>query len=520
MTRLWERVAYWAQTRPDAEAVVFEDSRISWRELNRRIDLAAKALLDLGVRRGGRVAMISMAQPEFLVTWMAASKIGALWLGLTPKFSEEELDYILRDASPDVVVTVPRFMGVDLRARVTSLASALEPAPAVFVLDDAESDGYAAFFERERPELDFTLDEAAAAVAPEDDALLMYTSGSTGRPKGVVHTHASILNNVEYAVQGYDYGPDDRMMLHFPINHVAALIEMGYSGVYAGSTLIMMDTFNPLGSLETIEKERVTMLGQVPLMYLMQLRTKKFRTMDWSAMRVMVWGASGASLKLIEYLKTLTDAVGARLLTGYGSTEVAGLITATDPAMSPETLTSCLGKPFPNCEVKIVDDNRQAVPAGAVGELAVRGGFLMKEYLGNIGATAAVLDAEGWYYTRDLCFLDEDGNVHIAGRASEMYKTAGENVYPREVENVLEEHPGVAMAAVIGVPNELYGEVGHAFVMPVPGTELTEKELRAHCREHLVKCKTPKKFDLRAELPLLANGKVNKPALKAELGLE
>ena len=234
----------------------------------------------------------------------------------------------------------------------------------------------------------------------------------------------------------------------------------------------------------------------------------------------MVWGASGASQKLIEILQATSKAAGFRLATSYGSTEVAGLITITDPDLSAESLTSNLGKPLPNCEVKIVDERRQPVPTGTVGELAVRGGFVMKEDYNNIPATAAVLDAEGWFYTRDLCYLDENGDIHIAGRSSEMYKTAGENVYPREVESVLETFPGVAMTAVIGVPNELYGEVGHAFVMPVPGVELNEKDLRQHCLGHLAKCKAPKKFEFRAELPLLGNGKVNKPVLRKELGLE
>lgn len=521
---LWQYVQHWAEIKPEAEALVFGERRVNWREFQAQVDRTATALLELGVQRGDRVAMVAMACPEFLITFMAAAKVGAMWLGLSPKFSLDELRYVLTHSQPRVLITLRSFAGIDLVQTGLTLAHECPSIEHVLVIGESaglpdEAHAFQAYVEQERAGFAAQLAERASEVSPDDEVLLMYTSGSTGKPKGVIHSHANIVTNIAVEAVYFGFDGDARVLLHFPINHVAADVEIGFGAIYAGSTLVLMDHFDPVSSLEMVEREKVTVIGQVPVMFLMQMATPKFRTMDWSHVRAFVWGGSGAPQIMLDALKAIASKTGARLITGYGSTEVCGFISYTLATDSDEVLSRSAGKQVDPVEMKIVDDNRNTLPAREIGELAVRGPVLMRGYLNNPKATAAVFDSDGWYYTSDVGYLDENGYLFLSGRRSEMFKTGGENVFPREIEDVLESHPGVLFAAVIGVPDPLYAEVGHAFIMLKPGQQSSDDDLRAFCKDRLANFKVPKKFALRPMLPLLANGKVNKQALRAELGL-
>jgi len=521
MTLLWHYVDRWAALKPDSEALVFGDTRLTWAQFKEQVDRTAKSFLELGVQKGDRIALVSMGRPEFLITFLAASKVGAIWLGLSPKFTVDELRYQLGHAQPSVLLTLREYMGIDLVACGLTFRQEFPSINAVMVIGKGIEGAieYQDFVDRPRPELDALLAQRSAEVRAENETLLMYTSGSTGRPKGVLQTHGSIVSNIANEVQYFDWNEATRALLHFPINHVAADVEIGFASVYAGATIVFMDRFDPAGSLEVIERERITAIGQVPVMYLMQFQAPKFPEMDWSHVKTFIWGGSAAPSLLLDVLTAVARDNNARLITGYGSTELCGFVTYTLPEDEGERLAKSAGKMVPPCEMRIVDENRADVPCGEVGEIAIRGPVVMKGYLNDPVATAAVLDEAGWYYTGDLGRVDEAGYLFIAGRRTEMFKSGGENVFPREVEEMLEKHPAVLFAAVIGVPDPFYTEIGRAFIMVKPGQAVTEEELRSYCKSHLANFKVPKAFDIRPQLPLLANGKVNKPALKAELGL-
>jgi len=253
------------------------------------------------------------------------------------------------------------------------------------------------------------------------------------------------------------------------------------------------------------------------VMFLLEFKQPEFWTCDFSNVKAFVWAGAAAPKIMIDLLLPICLKSGAKLITGYGSTEVCGFITYTGPEDGTETLLKTVGKIAEPFELKIVDRERREVADGVIGEIAVRGPFLMKGYYNNPKETDKVIDREGWYYTTDLGFRDEGGYVHITGRLSEMFKSGGENVYPREVEEVIETHAAVLFAAVIGVPDDIYQEVGWAFVMPTPGQNVTEDALRDLCKSALANFKVPKKFFIRPLLPLLASGKVNKLALKDEI---
>jgi len=521
MTLLWHFIDKWAALKPDAEALVFEDTRLTWAQFKEQAGRTAKAFLELGIEKGDRVAMVAMGRPEFLISFMAAAKVGAIWLGLSPKFTVDELRYLLADCRPTVLIALREYMGIDLVQQGLTFRQEFPCINEVLVIGEAVETllPYRDFVDRPRPELDAALEQRAAEVSDEDEVLLMYTSGSTGKPKGVLQTHRSIVTNIAVEAKYFGWEGETRALLHFPINHVAADVEIGFGAIYAGAAVILMDRFDPQAALETIEKERVTVIGQVPVMYLMQFQAPKFADMDWSHVKSFIWGGSAAPQILLDGLAAIAERTGARLITGYGSTELCGFATYTMPEDSLELLAKSVGKIVPPYELKIVDKNRETLPAGQVGEMAVRGSIVMKGYLNNPTATAEAIDDEGWYYTSDLGWMDDNGYIFIAGRSSEMFKSGGENVFPREVEDVLESHPAVLFAAVIGVPHELYDEVGRAFIMLKPGQNTTEDDLRTYCKAHLANFKVPRDYDLRPELPLLPNGKVNKVALKEELGL-
>lgn len=519
LTLLWQYVGYWAERKPGAEALVFNDTRLTWAEFDAEVDKAARAFLAAGVKKGDRIAMVSMGRPEFIISFMAAAKIGATWLGLSPKFTADELRYIVGHSQPALLLTLREYMGIDLVEHGRTFVGEFPCIGKVLVIGEPHPDfePYQAYVDVPRPELDAAMAQRIGAASPDDEVLLMYTSGSTGKPKGVLQTHRAILDNIRIELQYFGIGDDGRLLIHFPINHVAADVELGYGGVMGGSTLVFMDAFDPQASLETIERERITMVGQVPVMYLMQFQAPKFKTMDWSHVKSFIWGGAGVPQLVLDVLKGIAATNGARLLTGYGSTELCGFVTYTTGDEDNGRMAKSVGKIAPPFELKVVDANRKEVPAGQVGELAVRGPSVMKGYLNNPKTTRDVLDADGWYYTSDLGRVAEDGYIYLSGRSSEMFKTGGENVFPREIEEVLEAHPAVLFAAVLGVKDELYNEVGHGFVMLKTGQQVDGETLRAHCKAHLANFKVPKKFSIQDALPLLPNGKVNKVALRQAL---
>lgn len=513
---LWQYVEKWAKIKPDAEAIVFKDKRLTWAQLDEAVDRAARAFLEIGVEKGDCIAMISMARPEFVIAFMAATKVSAIWTGVSPRFTVGEMGRILRDCRPSVLITLDQYDDANLLERALTFSFGLSCIQEIMIIGN-ESPGvleFNAYCSQPRPDMDEVLQARIVEANAEDEALLMYTSGSSGTPKGVLHSHNAILSNVQQQHTLFEINADSRILLHFPINHVAADVEITFCALYAGASIVMMDAFVPEEVIDIVEKEKITVLGQVPPMYLLEMRNKKFKDANWESVKTFVWGGSTATQDMLQNLGNISKRSGARLVTGYGATEMGGFVTATRPEDTIEQLGENAGIPYANCQIRIVDEERNSMAQGEVGEIAVRGPMLMKGYLNSPARTTAVMDGEGWYYTNDLGRLDENGALTICGRRSEMFKTGGENVFPCEIETVLETHPAVLYSAVIAVPDKIYDEVAHAYVMVVPGACVTEDELDTWCREHLAPFRVPRTIKIHASLPLLASGKVDKIRLR------
>lgn len=510
---LIDYLEHYAAVAPDREAMVLGALRWTYRQVADQVDRLTRAFLAGGIAKGDRVAIMGTPRPECFAGFLAASSIGAIVLGLNPKFPPSELSYFVGDAEPRLLLGFAADAEGDHRETLRALGDHSPAVERVVALGDGTRDTlpWARFLAEGDAVPADAVRRARAEVAPADPALIVYTSGTTGRPKGAVLPHHGL--SFCSRVQAEHWGGDDiRLLVNLPVNHIGFMGDMCAYALVAGATAFFMEKFDPIGILELIQAERLTGWGQVPTMFQITVAMPQFPQYDLSSLERIIWGGACAPRELLETLA----ATGARLATSFGMTETTGSITYTDDDADMDQLVNTVGRPDPRFEVRIARDDGTPVRAGEEGEIQVRGGHIMIEYWRRPEATAAAIDADGWLHTGDVALLRPDGAYSIRGRLSGMYKSGGENVYPREVEMVLEQHPGVAMAAVVGVPDPLYQEVGHAFVMPNWGAAPTADELRAFCRERLANFKVPKEFFIRDLLPMLPIGKVDRVALRQE----
>jgi acyl-CoA synthetase (AMP-forming)/AMP-acid ligase II len=265
--------------------------------------------------------------------------------------------------------------------------------------------------------------------------------------------------------------------------------------------------------MELVQRERITLWGQVPTMFLLQLALPDFDGYDLSAVEVIFFSGAPMPRPAVDELSQL----GASLVTGYGLTETCGPVTLSEPGAGIAALSETIGRPLPEFEFKIADEEGRPVQPGQTGEICIRGDCVFQGYFNDPDATGAAIDGDGWFHTGDLAYLEEgDGNARLVGRLNERFKSGGYNIDPREIENVLEQHPGIALACVVPVADPLYHQVGYAFLLPKPGAALNEPEVRSFCHERLSNYKVPKRIIVREQLPMLAIGKIDRKALAEE----
>jgi acyl-CoA synthetase (AMP-forming)/AMP-acid ligase II len=517
---IWHFMRNWAMQFPDREALVFRDRRVTYKEFYEKTCRVAKLLLELNVKKGDRVFTLSAARDEYMYIYMASSMIGAIWYGLNPKYTRDELLYQVGDAGPKVGFLVRNY-DVTMRDYKDDMMAVKEANPTLehLVVFDNPWEGTINWDEavaKERKHLDAELENRIKQVHGDDPALIIYTSGTTGQPKGSLLTHRNIIASAtvqnRHFASAVQKGEPVKLLIHFPINHVACAVELAMGGLEMGGTIIMMDRFEGAATLKAIQEEKVNFLGQVPAMFMLEFMLPDYDKYDLSSLKVIVWSGAAAQEGMINRLRK----TGALLMTGYGQTENAGFITFTDPGDKLDDLMHTAGKCDPSFGLKIMGANGKEMPRGEVGEIWMRGDIIMKGYWNRKEATAETITPDGWLKSGDLATMDSRGYITIVGRTKEMFKSGGENIYPREIEAVIEQHPDVAFASVIAIPDDTWQEVGKAFVMPVPGKNVNPDDLRELCKKHLSNYKVPKQFEIRPLLPLLPSGKVDKLALVAE----
>jgi acyl-CoA synthetase (AMP-forming)/AMP-acid ligase II len=509
--RLCDFVAHYARTDPGREALVWNDLRLTYRAFADSVDRCAAGLAAAGVGAGDRVAMLTTPRPEFAIVLMACLRRGAIWVGLNPRHRLAELLHVVEDCRPAMLISLQFGPdGRDYRADLRALAHAVGR---VVTFPDALP-GLADSLELSQS--DPTATSAAGSFGSADaPAVIVYTSGTTGKSKGALLSHRNLLfsyRSVSRSFAGKEYLRDGlRVLCNLPPNHIGGLSELLGNCIIRGGTAIFSERFDPAEVLRTVEKERVTLLGGVPLMLQRIFDHPCFARTDLSSLKLIGWGGAPAPRTLIDRMACL----GVHLFTNYGLTEGGAVISATPPEYTVDVLADTVGVPFDERENRIVDEQDLDVPAGRTGEIRLKGEGVFLGYWNNPQATAAAFDSGGWLKTGDMAQKDANGNWLLRGRTTEMFKSGGYNIYPREIEMALEEHPAVVMAAVVAVPDALYFELGHAFVALIPGNTVDAPSLRAFLRARLANYKIPKTVQVLEALPMLPIGKVDRAALRA-----
>jgi fatty-acyl-CoA synthase len=357
------------------------------------------------------------------------------------------------------------------------------------------------------------LRERQTSVRPSDPAMMQYTSGTTGFPKGAVLTHYSLINDAGAFVNRWGTGRRDRGCMPMPFFHVGGCVLATLGSLYNGATMHPMVAFDPLKALQIISTERCTTLGAVPTMLISMLQHPDFAKYDLSSLRTVLSGGAAVPVHLMEQVKERT---GADVAIVFGQTEASAAITLTLPSDTFELKSATVGVPLSHVEVKVINPaTDEVVPCGERGELCCRGFLVMQGYYKMPEKTAEAIDSEGWLHSGDLATMNEHGYVNIVGRLKEMVIRGGENIFPREIEELLIRHPKVADVQIVGVPDLFFGEEMLAVVRPKEGVQLTEEELRVFCRNQISHQKIPRYFQFVDAYPMTASGKVQKFVLEA-----
>lgn len=490
--------------RPDAVAVTQEGHSLTVRHLHERVNQLAAGLAELGVGRGDVVGLLLYNQPEFLELVYATNRLGAVFLPLNYRLSEEEWQYILGHAQAKVIVTEPEFV----RAVERSAGCLTDLEHRVVVGGDLPQEpwiGYDDLLARHKGERVEPVD-----VGLDDLQRLMYTSGTTSRPKGVRITYGNLqAKNLAHIVH-FGLTAADTTLVCGPLYHVGGLDMPALGVLYAGGGVVLQRRFDPQAALEEIEKHRVTNVWLAPAMVNAVLEVPDREEYDTSSVRFVLGGGEKTPEPVLR--RIMTAFPNAWFADAYGLTETVSGDTFLDREHALSKLGS-VGRPVPHTRVRIVDDTGAEVPAGELGEITLRGPKVFAGYWRDEKATAAAV-RDGWFHTGDIGHVDEDGFLFIDDRKKDMIVSGGENIATPEVERVLYEHPAVLEAAVVGIDHPRWGEVPRAFVVFRPGESAGPEELREFCRARLAKFKVPARFDIVDELPRTPSGKVLKRTLR------
>lgn len=513
-------ITHLARALPDNEALVYPDLRFTFAELEAEARLIARGLLACGVERGERVALWSTNIPEWVVLQFALAKIGAILVTVNTSLRAHEIDYLLRQSETATLITIRGFRDLDYIALLREIGALGETALLKrAILIDPEGDCPAGLMPYQQLRAlaagvsEAELDARAAQVELDDCINMQYTSGTTGFPKGVMLSSRNLLNNGYWIGSGLGYTPEDRLCLSVPLFHCFGCV-LGVLGAYThGACLCPIESFDARRVMETVERERCSSLYGVPTMFLAELELPDFERFDVSSLRT---GVMAGSLCPEALMRRVIAELNLRELTiVYGLTEASPGITQTERDDTLEHRTQTVGRVLPEMEVRIVDpDTGRILGTGEPGELCVRGYNVMLGYYRNPEATRAAIDDGGWLRTGDQAEMDEEGYLRITGRIKDLIIRGGENIAPKEVEDLLRRHSAVADAYVYGLSSEFYGEEVAASVRLKPGMTATEEELKDYCAGQLARFKIPRYLRFVPDFPMTASGKIQKFKLR------
>jgi acyl-CoA synthetase (AMP-forming)/AMP-acid ligase II len=491
---------------PGVDALVYQGARTSYRVLVERGRRLANALAGLGVRRQDRVGMMAMNCREYFDVFSACHLAGFIASTVNYRLTAPEVIFIVNDAEPSVLIFEDQY--ADL---IASIRHDLRSVKTFVCIGDCPEwclpyDALCASGSAE---------PTATRPTPDDIAHLIYTSGTTGRPKGVVRTHRAAVSMAQSQALMLELKINGRILIMMPMFHVGA-ISMFLPQQLQSGTVILHRSFDAGEALRDIERERVVTTHMAPTMVRMMLEHPELGRHDLSTLETLCYSAASMP---VELLKQALEVFGPVFLNSWGATEGIGTGLAKhfhklDGDSVELRRLGSIGQPQPGSEIRLIDDNGEDCPTGKPGEILLRSGNLMSGYWNNSAATIESL-RDGWYHSGDIAYADEEGFLYLVDRKKDMIVSGGENIYSQEVEQALMQHRGVADCAVIGVPDEKWGEAVKAIVVPAPGHELSAEALIDHCAAFIARYKRPKSVAFVDVLPRLPSGKINKLDLRS-----
>ncbi len=512
--------AFYAQRekRPDDIFLRYRNDSWTWAEAASQAHALACAFQDLGIEKGDRVAITMPNWPEFVLTVIAAAELGAVVVPLNPAYSARDLQFVLRNTEAALVVTAESYAGVEYLELFESLFSELPGLQYLVTVGDED------LWYDDRI---FQFEDLVSAgrghalippdIDPADPFAILFTAGTSTKYKGVVQSHESLVRTAMATAAGLGMTDSDRTLCTVPLFNIFGLGVALLTSIVTGSGMVLQESFDVTRALELIAAEKPTVLHGVPTMFVMMLRDPAIDTTDLSSLRAGLIAGAPVSPELAREIRAR---VMPDLEIAYGLTETAPTVSMTSPKDGPERRSATVGRPLDGVEVQILDEAEDPVSAGTEGEIAVRGFNLMSGYFRQPAATRNVMTAEGLFKTGDLGTLDDEGYLRIDGRKRDLIIRGGYSVHPREVEDHLRSLPAVADAAVVGIPNEVLGELVCACVVLIEGALVTEDEIRELCRPTLAEYKLPDVVHFVEELPKTTTGSSRRAEISRRMRLE
>ena len=483
---------------PNKVAIVFRNQEITYSELKQQVLKFANGLIEAGITPDSHVALLMTNCPQYIISYYGVLAAGATIVPVNPLYTDRELSYILNNADTKAVIYHEL-----IQPTIDKTKAALTTAD--LLIEFSETNPHCTWNQ--------LLEHAPLSVPNERGdsgiAQILYTSGTTGNPKGVMLSDDNLANMTTLLIRELGILEDDRVIVVLPIFHTLSKMAGVWAALVHGATIYLEERFIPDAILELIERVKATVFYGVPTMFTMFTMSPRLKEFDYSSLRL--FGSGGASIP-VEIIERIQNSIGVPVAEAYGQTEATVMITCQP--LNGERIAGSVGLPVDGIGFRIVTPDGRDVPQGEIGEIVFNGRSAMMGYYKNPEATAATI-RDGWVHSGDLAYQDERGNVFIVDRIKDMIIRGGYNIYPREIEEVLYTHPAIAECAVLGEPDEVFGEEVAAFV--VTKTPVTVEELQAHCLEHIAKYKVPQIFYFLEALPKNATGKILKSPLRKQI---
>ncbi|WP_419761253.1 AMP-binding protein [Pseudoalteromonas porphyrae] len=522
---------------PEHLAIVVhhQNIRLSYREYQQKINQLAMGLLSIGVKPGDRVGIWSPNNLEWCLTQFATAKIGAIMVCINPAYRPNELQFALNTVECSTLITASCFKASNYLAMLNELLPELEHTEPgmlnaknlpylknIIRIGNEAAPGMFSFNQIMNMPTDaqkLALVTLAATLKPEQDINIQFTSGTTGSPKGATLSHKNILNNGFLMANAMRLTADDKLCIPVPLYHCFGMVLGNLVCISKGATAVFpAESFDPTITLEVVEKERCTALHGVPTMFIAELELKDFSRFDLSSLRTGIMAGSTCPEQVMRKVQSLMHMN--EVVIGYGQTECSPINNVTEIDSSIEKQVTTVGRALAHTEVKIIDEVGKLQKIGLPGEICSRGAGIMRCYWNDQEKTAATIDQDGWLHSGDLGVMDTQGFVTIVGRIKDMIIRGGENIYPREIEEVIYTYPGIQDAAIFGITDEKYGEEVCAWIQPKEDAVLDEQAIRVFLKDKLAYFKMPRHIRFVENYPMTVTGKLQKFKMREQMQAE